>query len=198
MTVKSLHLDDQEWLDWVLGNTDPERERSMKDHLKVCSRCAQELPAYSRLRRSRQMPHWVDAPVALRKKSRSRPQVARAPVPGVHDHRMGFAPADMRGHTLVAAAEPGSLHAMLSSAEIGIVAHPPTNDPYWEIEGRVWLHEPTDAPIDIMVFHETHVIAHENTRDGEFFRIREILPRGWALEIHLPDEHTVTLQAQGS
>lgn len=149
------------------------------------------------LRTARRMERWELPPEPLRARAARLPSEPRPPRRPRRFHELHWQPADVRGQTLVAAPEPASLNAVLATAELSVVATPPTADPFWSIEGRVWLRGQKASTVDVVLSREDHVIAHRTVTDGEFFRIREILPPGWELEVHLPDGGPVKLSDRG-
>jgi hypothetical protein len=149
------------------------------------------------LRAARRMKRWELPPDPLRARAARLPAQPRPPLRPRRFRELQWQPPDVRGQTLVAAPEPASLNAVLATAELSVVVTPPTGDPFWSIEGRIWLREHTASTVDVVLSGEDHVIAHHTVSDGEFFRIREILPPGWELEVYLPNGGPVKLSDRG-
>jgi hypothetical protein len=73
------------------------------------------------------------------------------------------------------------------AADFTVSIRPPDAEGVWRVGGRVWLLEESNQRLSAALMHGDHVLQSTRIVDGEYFELEDVLPRGWHLEIHLPE-----------
>ncbi len=186
------HPDFDQWLDWVHERGDLTDRLAFEAHFDVCMKCKTNMPMLNDLRRSRNQKQWTLPQAKTLDIASAFPRVAWAPTRSASPLQLYWAPSDVRAQTLTVS-ENRSLNEAIPGAEISIEATPPGETAFWTIEGCVWLHDESIPRAELVISHGEHVVVHTSVQSGEFFRIEEILPPGWELEVHLPDGRVLQL-----
>jgi hypothetical protein len=184
----------EDLLRWREGELAAAPAKAVQEHVDACAQCAGESSLLDEIVLARRTSRWTSPPARLREKVRRFPGAVDTPAAPLSSQGLQWSPPDVRGGGLGGATENRVVSQVFPHAEVGIVAVPPRGDGSWRIEGRVWLEQNDERPIQLLLVHDDHVIARSRTHDGDFFSFDEVVGPGWVLEVHLPRGEVLTLE----
>ena len=121
------------------------------------------------------------------------PEVVPAP-PVARSYEILIRPRDVRGTGAGVAGDARIVAQSTDDAQVSIMVLPPSGDRQWQLEGRVWLKQPSDQPIGVVLCHDDHVLQQCTLPDGGRFRMSETMAAGWSLEFHLPSGNVLVMK----
>lgn len=195
MSAARKHPTFEQWRRFVVEPDQVEGRDALQEHLDACERCRGEVELVRGLARAGAVGGWVEPPDAILEQVLAG-AAGEAPAPPAAEdaEELDWELADVRGSGLAAADEGVFLARSLPGVQLSVMVTPPRGSGRWEIEGRVWLLEGQDGPVQLLLVQDDHVLARTTPGEGGRFRLEEVAGPGWALELRLPDGRTLLVR----
>lgn len=195
MNPRSSHPTAEEWLAWLqLPVATPER-LPLQRHHDGCERCRDDVAVLRVVGPALRVPTWARPPETLREAVRAIAGSKLSPAAPVQARHVDWEPVEVRAGSSALRDSARVLARVFEHGELGVVAQPPLAGGRVRLQGRVWMREPADGPIAVLLVTGEHVVCDVAVGADGYFDLEEFVGPNWKLEFHLPQGLPLVVEA---